>query len=137
MNRLEKQIVKIRTRFLTPTGKTNPLRVAWLLLATVGLLLTVPLSASAEYLLGTAKASGQIGEKQDGYLQLLDEKAPENIKKMVVDTNQRRAARYQLVAERLRSTVEVVGKRAGAGFIERAQPGELIETADGKWEKKK
>ena len=137
MNRLEKQNVMIRTRFLTPTRTADPLRVACLLLAAVGLLLSTPLSASAEYLLGTAKAAGQIGEKRDGYLQLLDQKAPENIKKMVVDTNKRRAARYQLVAARLGSTVEDVGKGAGVRIFKRAQPGELIETADGKWEKKK
>ncbi|MDP6979343.1 MAG: YdbL family protein [Myxococcota bacterium] len=99
-------------------------------------LLTVPVTASAEYLLGTAKSAGQVGEQRDGYLGLIDQRAPENIKKMVVDTNERRKQRYQKVAERIGSPLEQVGKTAAMRHFKHAKPGELIQAEDGSWIKK-
>jgi hypothetical protein len=111
--------------------RTGLLIACMLLLAVGG-----PLAASAEYLLGTAKAAGQVGEKLDGYLELIDQDAPAAIKKMVEDTNERRLERYELIAKKRGTTAESVGKRAAVKVIERAKPGEMIQTAEGKWTKK-
>ena len=93
-------------------------------------------TAQGENLLSMAKQAGQVGEKLDGYIELIDQSAPENIKKMVKDTNQRRLDRYGSIAKQRGTTVESVGMQAGAKIVERAQPGEMIQTADGKWVKK-
>lgn len=95
-----------------------------------------PLWAESDYLLGTAKTVGQVGEKADGFIELIDESAPENIKKMVKDTNERRTARYTMIAKKRGTTVESVGKQAGVKILKRVKPGEMIQDADGKWIKK-
>ncbi|MCP5043693.1 MAG: YdbL family protein, partial [bacterium] len=57
--------------------------------------------------------------------------------KMVADTNERRRSRYESIARMQGSSIEIVGRQAGARIIARAKPGELIETPGGEWEKKK
>ncbi len=124
-----------RTRHSTSTS--TRIRGALAALLVASLVVAVPLAASAEFLLGTAKSAGQVGEKRDGFLELFDEKASEKIKKMVADTNERRRSRYESIARMQGSSIEIVGRQAGARIIARAKPGELIETPDGEWEKKK
>ncbi len=116
----------------------NPIRsrMAAVTYALACVVMIVPLVASAEFLLGKAKSAGQVGEQRDGYLGLVDQRAPADIKKMVVDTNQRRKQRYQNVAERLGSPLEKVGKTAAMRHFKHAQPGELIQAEDGSWVKK-
>lgn len=92
--------------------------------------------ARGEYLLPKAKAAGQVGEQPDGYLGLVDESAPEQIKKMVIDTNERRKARYTEVSKKRGSSVESVEQMAGEKFAKRAKPGELLRAPDGTWTKK-
>jgi uncharacterized protein YdbL (DUF1318 family) len=99
--------------------------------ATIG-----PMQARAESLLDTAKATGQVGEQFDGYVGLIDQSAPDNIKKMVKDTNQRRRARYGGIAKKRGTTLESVGKLAGVKILSRVKPGEMFQTNDGSWSKK-
>ena len=89
------------------------------------------------YLLGQAKADSQVGEKPDGYLGLVDEKASEIIKKMVVDTNERRKARYEDVALRRGSSLESVLEMAGEKLAANAKTGDMLLDANGIWTKKK
>ncbi|MFT5443148.1 MAG: hypothetical protein ACI8W3_002194 [Myxococcota bacterium] len=121
---------------INPSTIGKRLRTAVLGACLFALLLGAPLAASAEYLLGTAKASGAVGEGTDGYLGLIDQNASDQIKKMVKDTNMRRANRYGDIASKRGSTKEVVAKQAAAKLIKRAAAGEMVETADGKWKKK-
>lgn len=123
---------KRQTKRITFLRHRTGLWIACILFLAVG----GPLAASAEYLLGTAKTAGQVGEKLDGYLELIDQDAPAEIKKMVKDTNERRLARYEIIAKKRETTAESVGKRAAVKIIERAKPGEMIQTAKGKWTKK-
>ena len=88
------------------------------------------------YLLGQAKQASQVGEKPDGYLGLVDEEAPENIKKMVKDTNERRLGRYKEVSVKGGRPLKDVEKLAGEKLYKRAKPGEMLLGADGKWMKK-
>jgi uncharacterized protein YdbL (DUF1318 family) len=89
------------------------------------------------YLLGQAKADSQVGEKPDGYLGLVDENASEMIKKMVIDTNERRKSRYEDVALRRGSSLESVLEVAGKKLAGLAKPGDLLLDANGIWTKKK
>lgn len=111
-------------------------RLSVLAIGLLGLLSMVPQTASAEFLLGNAKSAGQVGEQRDGYLGLVDKRAPDAVKKMVADTNERRKQRYQKVAERLGTPIEQVGKQAAMRNFKHAQPGELIQAEDGSWQKK-
>ena len=123
---------------VTRTSETSSARFYVRVLTTciLSLAIVTPLAAQAESLLVIAKAASQVGEKVDGYIELLDEAAPENIKKMVVDTNERRAAKYATIATKRGTTVESVAKLAGVKILERAKPGEMVQGADGKWVKK-
>lgn len=129
---IEKDQGKDRARRIRFARFQTGLVVACLLAFTVG----GALAAEPEYLLGTAKEAGQVGEKFDGYIGLVDQSAPEKIKKMVKDTNERREARYGSIAKKRGTTVESVAKQAAAKILKRVKPGEMIQTADGKWIKK-
>ena len=114
------------------TGLRTGLVIACILSFAIG----APLAAEGEYLLGNAKEAGQVGEQLDGYIGLIDESAPEKIKQMVKDTNERRMSRYETIAQKRGTSVESVAKQAGAKILKRAKPGEMIQDADGKWTKK-
>ena len=111
-------------------------RAPFAVLFAVTLLCLTPVVGHAEYLLGDAKMSGQVGEKRDGFLALIDQRAPEKVKKMVIDTNTRRRARYVDLSQRLGLTVEAAGKAAAQRNFQNAQKGELLETETGGWKRK-
>jgi uncharacterized protein YdbL (DUF1318 family) len=102
-----------------------------LCIATLG-----PLAASAQQMLNDAKAAGQVGETYEGMVALIDEAAPEKVKKMVKATNERRQGRYQSVATIRGSSLESVGLQAGKLIFKKMEPGEMFQSADGKWKKK-
>lgn len=82
------------------------------------------------------KADGLIGEQADGYLGLVRQDAPANIKALVRDVNAKRSARYQSIARKqgvARSEVEKVG---GTTAIDRTLRGNYIKDGSGRWRKK-
>ena len=99
------------------------------------LLLFGALAANAATLDG-AKAAGQIGEQRDGYLGLVDEGAPAEVRAIIADINARRREKYQAIAEREGTSLEAVARRAGVKLIGRAKPGHLIQDAKGNWVQK-
>ncbi len=121
-----------------PGREPHPIhaRIAALTCAMMLALLLLPATASAEFLLGQAKSAGQVGEQLDGYLGLIDQRAPADVKKMVLDTNERRKQRYEKVAARLGTSLEQVGKTAAVRHYKHTQPGELVQAEDGSWAKK-
>lgn len=48
--------------------------------------------------LGAAKQAGLAGERADGYVGLVDESAPADVRALVADVNARRRAEYQRIA---------------------------------------
>jgi uncharacterized protein YdbL (DUF1318 family) len=92
--------------------------------------------ASAQEMLRSAKQAQQVGEQLDGYLALVDESASAKIKKMIENTNNLRKDRYQKVASMRGATLESVGEQAAEIIFKRAVPGDMLQTADGKWKKK-
>lgn len=108
-------------------------------LGTLFLALCLALPAAAMSLneamsaLGQAKASGQLGEKPDGYLGVVQPggKAEE----IASQINQARRAEYHRVAQKNGITVSDVEAIAGKKAIEKTPPGQVIQL-NGSWVKK-
>lgn len=83
-----------------------------------------------------AKRAGWIGERLDGYLGLVQDDTPADIQDLVLSANEDRRARYQQIAERHNTKVELVEVVAGKKFIEESAPGEFVQQTDGTWERK-
>jgi uncharacterized protein YdbL (DUF1318 family) len=116
----------------------SPIRVSFhvavLALSAALLLLGAP-QARADAL-GDAKAAGQVGEQTDGYLGLVDQSAPAEVKAMVADINSRRREKYQAIAEKTGTSLEAVAERAGVKLLQRAKPGHFVQDAKGGWVRK-
>lgn len=112
------------------------LRAGLLIALLLCLGIAAPPSASAQQMLRTAKDAQQVGEKLDGLLAVVDQSAPDNVRKLVESTNKLRTIRYQKVASMRSASLESVGKQAAEIIYKRAVTGDLLETADGKWKKK-
>jgi uncharacterized protein YdbL (DUF1318 family) len=97
------------------------------------LLLGLPAAAGS---LDSAQAAGQVGERPDGYIGLVDEGAPAEIRELVEDINARRRVKYQEIAEKSGAPVEAVAARAGAKLIERTAEGHFVMDASGRWVRK-
>ena len=82
------------------------------------------------------KADGQIGEQANGYLGLVTQNVPSNIKKLVNDTNARRKAGYQKIAAKQGTSLSEVEKVGGMTAIEKTLRGNYIRDTNGKWRKK-
>lgn len=130
-NRLTDKVETRRNTVMLERVHAGILIACVLSFATIG-----PLAARAESLLDTAKQAGQVGEQLDGYVGLIDQSAPENIKKMVKDTNERRMTRYESIAKKRGTKVESVAKLAAAKILPRVKPGEMFQAEDGTWTKK-
>ena len=82
------------------------------------------------------KADGLIGEQANGYLGLVTQSAPANIKKQVNDTNAKRKAGYQKIAAKQGTSLSEVEKVGGMTAIEKTLRGNYIRDASGVWRKK-
>ena len=72
------------------------------------------------------KADGLIGEQANGYLGLVTQSAPANIKKQVNDTNAKRKAGYQKIAAKQGTSLSEVEKVGGMTAIEKTLRGNYI-----------
>jgi uncharacterized protein len=79
----------------------------------------------------TLKAQGVIGENNKGYLTIL--KAPTDKEALVKAENDDRRKIYSAIAKQQGTTAELVGKRRALQIAEKADPGTMIQGADGKW----
>jgi uncharacterized protein YdbL (DUF1318 family) len=107
------------------------MRSALVLLALMGPTLVAPPALAAD--LGGAKAAGQVGERPDGYVGLVESNAPAEVKALVEDVNRRRRAKYSEVAQKNGIPVEAVAARAGAKLTERVPAGQYVMDASGRW----
>lgn len=82
------------------------------------------------------KADGLIGEQANGYLGLVAQNVPSNIKKLVADTNAKRKAGYQKIAAKQGTSLSDVEKIGGNTAIEKTSRGNYIRDANGTWRKK-
>jgi uncharacterized protein YdbL (DUF1318 family) len=86
--------------------------------------------------LDDAKAAGQVGEGPDGYVHLVDQGAPADVKAMVEGVNAKRKAKYESIAKKRSAPVEAVAAQAGAKLIERTPAGQYVMDVRSTWKKK-
>jgi len=82
------------------------------------------------------KADGLIGEQADGYLGLVVQNAPADIKKLVAEVNAKRKAGYQKIAAKQGASLSDVEKVGGNTAIQKTLRGNYIRDANGTWRKK-
>lgn len=99
-----------------------------------GLLLVGSVTAFAADL-DQAKRNGLVGERADGYLGLVVESAPRDVRLMVAEINDKRRAEYQRIAASNGLEVAQVEALAGRKAIEKTRPGDWI-LRNGGWQKK-
>lgn len=80
-----------------------------------------------------ARASGQIGEKMDGYLGVVGGASAE-VRALVNDLNIKRKAIYAQKAQAAKVTIEEYAFGSGCDAIARTAPGEKYEAPDGSWQ---
>lgn len=97
----------------------------WASLLLAAALAFAPAVAQASEL-DDAKTRGQIGERFDGYLGVVEEPAPSNVKALVEDINRQRRTQYEKVAEKNNVALAQVGRVAGAKLIERTKQGQFV-----------
>lgn len=92
--------------------------------------------ASASSPLTQPKADGLIGEQANGYLGLVTQNVPADIKKLVKETNAKRKAGYQKIAAKQGTSVSEVEKVGGMTAIEKTIRGNYIRDTSGTWRRK-
>jgi uncharacterized protein len=83
-----------------------------------------------------AKSAGQIGEKRDGYLGLVQPNAPAEVAALVNDVNRQRRERYEAMARENNISVADVAQLAYAKAVENTRSGHYVEDASGRWVRK-
>jgi uncharacterized protein YdbL (DUF1318 family) len=80
----------------------------------------------------SAKASGQIGERVDGYVAVVGAGSAE-LRRVVDDTNIKRKAVYAGKAQAQHVTIEEYAFATGCTLIAKTSPGEKYQAPDGSW----
>ena len=81
------------------------------------------------------KAQGIVGENNAGYLEFIGAKKEKG--DVVAAENNDRKTVYTAIAKQQGTTAEVVGKRRALQIAQKANPGEWLQDASGKWIQKK
>ena len=82
------------------------------------------------------KADGWVGEQVNGYLGLVREDAPDEIKALIRDVNAKRKAGYQKIATKQGTSLADVEKVGGNKAFEKTVAGNYVRDASGNWRKK-
>ena len=80
------------------------------------------------------KDKGIVGENNQGYLEFIGKKKEKE--DVVAAENSDRKQVYEAIAKQQSTTVEVVGKHRAVQIADKAQPGEWLQDANGKWYQK-
>lgn len=80
------------------------------------------------------KAKGIVGETHDGFLAFVGAKKAEPA--LVAAENEDRKKVYQAIAQQQGTSAKVVGQRRALQIAKKAQPGEWLQDAGGKWYRK-
>ncbi len=113
--------------------RTSVKRILIPVLIGLAVLLAVPALAGS---LADARGAGHVGERLDGYVGIVIASPGADLSALVADINARRHAQYVQIAQQNGSTVQAVAALAGLKLIERAQPGEFIQSQGGHWVQK-
>jgi len=82
------------------------------------------------------KADGLIGEQANGYIGLVQQNVPADIRKLVDEANAKRREGYQEIAAKQGVSLESVELVGGNTAIEKTLPGNYVRDASGVWRKK-
>jgi len=104
-----------------------PLRLSLLLAAAA-----VPAAVSAQTAISNAIASGQVGERYDGYMGFATPPSPE-VRRQVNAINLRRRNLYIELASRRNVTADVVGMSTACELLSRLPAGQAYMLQDGAW----
>jgi hypothetical protein len=77
------------------------------------------------------KAKGIVGENNAGYLEFIGPKREKA--DVVAAENKDRKTVYTAIAKQQGTTAELVGKRRALQIAKKADPGEWVQDASGKW----
>jgi hypothetical protein len=77
------------------------------------------------------KAKGIVGENNAGYLEFIGAKREKA--EVVAAENRDRKTVYTAIAKQQGTTAELVGKRRALQIAKKADPGEWVQNANGKW----
>ena len=80
------------------------------------------------------KAKGLVGENNKGFLEFVGQQKEKQ--EVVTAENQDRQKVYKAIAKQQATTVELVGKHRAIQIAAKAQAGEWLQDANGKWYKK-
>jgi len=86
--------------------------------------------------LSRPKADGLIGEQANGYIGLVTQNVPADVRKLVNEANANRKAGYQKIAAREGTRLAEVEKVGGKTAIDKTLRGNYIRDASGSWRKK-
>ena len=109
----------------------------------LGLLITDANSSGAEIkqrmidrlpVVKSLKDKGIVGENNKGYLEFIGKKKEQA--DVVEAENKDRRLVYEAIAKQQSTTAELVGKHRAVQIAEKAQAGEWLQDANGKWYKK-
>ena len=81
------------------------------------------------------KAKGIVGENNKGFLEFVGQKKEQQ--DVVAAENQDRTEVYSAIAKQQGTTAELVGKHRAVQIADKAQAGEWLQDANGKWYQKK
>ncbi len=85
--------------------------------------------------LQSARDSGAVGERLDGYVAVL--KSSGEVDALVKDINHRRLVEYERISKENKQPVEVVAGLAAKQIIGRLSKGHFYQSPDGSWIQKK
>lgn len=107
-------------------------KTGYIAIAAALALVAAPAFAQRDPAYAAARASGQIGEKMDGYLGFVGNPSPA-LRGLVEDLNIKRRANYTERARAQNATVEEYALTQGCILIARTSPGEKYQTPGGGW----
>ena len=106
-----------------------------LMIAGAMLLTAMPLSAQSSPVIIAARASGQVGERYDGYLGFAEAPAP-GVRSQVDAVNIRRRSLFTGLARQRGASPQEVGITAGCELLGRVAVGEAYMLADNVWRRR-
>jgi len=119
------------------TRSSDPLRLLAAVFALAALLFAaLPATTARAQSLDSVRASGQVGERYDGYLVLRDAAAPAGVKALVTSTNAQRAALYEMRSKEEKAPVAAIGKIYAQQIMQKAPKGTYFLNESGKWAQK-
>jgi hypothetical protein len=86
--------------------------------------------------LAAAKAAGQVGERPDGLLGLVQAQAPADVRSLVSRVNEERRKQYEQVARSTGRSLPEVQAVAGQRLIGATPAGQYVMEGGGRWVKR-